>query len=466
MSSSITTERTRQFLEFLHRVRDDHDKGHNMDTEIRNTIEDKSVTPTGAEEQALRKKLNHMTRLTTALEKSLSDKQTRLQQKQAKAKSFSIDWEQAACVSKELEAALDSYDCKHIQNSSHQMLLSTENFLAAESQLQKHLLSNASEAYSQVINDKSGGYSTCARNAVSDRLLEAKAAVRFLEYKKSIETQQTTFRKEINDNHFQTSVVDMDRHQVMEEVKSSETDIKNLREKLRSVVAERLSVEKEISTSRHQHQQIVNLRTVIDILNHTIAQLDQQAVRYGTIQISTETDTKIFSNLHDRATVIEQLLKNDEKSTNKMKELISFEARGDYCPSQQKRDQIIDKRDKLLNNLKDILLPATELSKQGVSKNNSGISVNCLAQAAEDCKLSCERKMDTLTDPLLAVERSVQRSEAQFATLVADCKRVHEASHSSVTPEQLRRHCKHKSKVTALLSDLKIKVDTRYDHWR
>jgi hypothetical protein len=296
----------------------------------------------------------------------------------------------------------------------------------------------------------------------TEQLLEAKATVRYLEYKKIIESQQTTtlnsLYKTVNDSHFQESAKNINRSQVVDKIKQSDNEIKDLNQNLRDAVTEKLSIEKDVCASQHQHEQIQKLKTVIEIQKTTLGYLDQQEIRYETVQLSAEKDRKLLSNLQRRVDMLDQLLTNDAKSTDKIKEIISFEARGDYCPSQLENHQPIDKRDQLLNTLKDIL--QTETSTSSISDDR--VSPQSLVKTAADSKRSCDSHIDALADVLLTLQSTVQHSEAKFTALINDCKRVEEASSSTAVQEHFRRHNKHTSKITALLSDLKMKIDTRY----
>ena len=400
--------------------------------------------------------VTHVTKITQILETSLSGKRAELKQKQhALNDNIVIDWDQCKEVSHELTTSLNSYDASKIKDGAKAFATSMDNIVLSESRLRKLLLKDVQALYERTMDIDDHYHSN------SDYVLEAMASVRYLDYKKSIEFQQTAtqsvLQNTVDDDHFQESTKNINKLEVIEQIENSDIEIKALYQTLKDFVSERQVMEQKIITSQHEHRKIISLKRFHDVQTTTLRKLDQQGVRYKNIQTAAEKDRKCLLALHRRVTMLDQLLMNDSTSTNKVKEAFAYETGGDFSPLSHEGADMCN-RDALLHAVKNILMTETAPSNiRSLSKRC--ISVESLAQTATNAREASDLNIDTLTDALTEMQGAVFNGEENLTTLINDCERLGNTASSSVTQAHILQYNDHKNKVSTLMS--KLDMDSR-----
>lgn len=444
---SSISERSRHFLNFVNRVRDEQNVEHNVV---------KGVQPMSRKDT---QKVAHLTRLTKLLGKALSDKEEELKQKQSLSEAVIIEWNQSDDVSQELLASLSGYDSLKQKDDADKLVSSIESFLHTETQLRKGFVLNPSLQDVCV-----GDHNHVGGNVDSELLLKAQASLRYLEYKRDIEIQLTTALSTLhktggaNRRQFEESAKNINRPQVLEKIEHSSEEINDLHKKLKDAVAKRLLVEQEISASHQQHLQITHFKQVNDIQRTTLKQLDHQWVRYEAVCAATEKDRKLINSYQNRVTMINNLLTNNAISTRKLRERFSNEAK-DNSPTQMEDHVGIDKSDKLLSTVHMLLI---EDDTSNYCGSESSISLNNLIEAATNSRISCDRNVDALVDVFLKLQNTVLKIDDNMTTLLNECKRVEGSSNNSAAQIQHRRLNDYKLSVQTIISNMQNKMDTRY----
>lgn len=457
MSSSH--ERTKLFLDFLDKVQNDYAERSNKASArglSRRTSSNTPALPTRNKiDRKLEKKITYMTEHVAMLEESLVDAQKTLKEKRTTPPA-DIEWNLIEEVSNELQDALGSYDDKAVTGDVSKLVSAMNRFLTAESQFRDKIQRESVEvAFAKNIE--------CAENTMKQgqeneqALLEAEASVRYLNYKKYIVGKLSASAS--NDSKILGKLKmaqDLNRHQIIENIKKTETDIVELKNSLQRKVQKRLSKDKQLALSRKHCDNIAHLNVVLSRQQALLSQLDLQKVRYESVSMSVENDRKQVISLQRRVDMVKQLLKNDADSTVKLQGIADFESCGDYCPSQRPSSHSVDERDKLLTFVSHVLM----------NKNQEiaidGVSVDSLISTAFTVKESLDRNMVEFARELVTTQEAVHSTEHRLTCLTDMSYNLHDTSSSMSLRDQFQNHNKHKSKVTALLSDLKMKVDTRY----
>ena len=458
MSSSH--ERTKLFLDFLDKVQNDYAERSNKASArglSRRTSSNAPALPTRNKiDRKLEKKITYMTEHVAMLEESLVDAQKTLKEKHTTPPA-DIEWNLIEEVSNELQDALGSYDDKAVTGDVSKLVSAMNRFLTAESQFRDKIQRESVEvAFAKNIK--------CAENTMKQgqeneqALLEAEASVRYLNYKKYIVGKLSASAS--NDSKILGKLKmaqDLNRHQIIEIIKKNETDIVELKNSLQQKVQKRLSKDKQLALSRKQCDNIAHLNVVLSRQQSILSQLDLQKVRYESVSMSVENDRKQVISLQRRVDMVKQLLKNDADSTVKLQGIADFESCGDYCPSQRLSSHSVDERDKLLTFVRHVLM---KNKNQEISID--GVSVDSLISTASTFKESLDRNMVEFARELVTTQEAVHSTEHRLTRLTDMSYNLHDTSSSMSLRDQFQNHNKHKSKVTALLSDLKMKVDTRY----
>lgn len=456
------TERTQAFLNFLEKVQKEHRVVTKSKLTDRN-VESRDITiksPVSSEERSLKKKLNHLTKIVTTLEKSLTDRQEAVKAKHTK-KPIDIEWSLSDEVSSELKSVLSCFDHPAMQNDVDKFTTSLNSYVSAESELSHQLQHNSS-----LLTSARKKYCDIVTIAAEDKseytLLEAEASLRLLRYKKHIASQlfnasnKSCSRVHDIDSNISNAAQGSEIQQDIEKTRQFGVEIEGLRCKLQHLVKKRLSLEKGVMLYRKQRDQIENLKELIASQRAILGDLEQQKIRYETALLSVEKDKTTVNNLRRRCDMIDKLLKNDADSTMKLREIHQFESMGDYSPSHPGNNHRLDDRDKLMICVKDVLMNGADIA---YSSNN--VTVDDLKRYAGDIKSSSDINIAKLANVMIMVQDTVRRTEQTFAELIDNSKGLDEVSQCAAIHGQFQIHQEHKRKVTNILNDLKMKIESR-----